>query len=108
MGDLVNFQEFKKKREEAEVIRGIQFEKPERRSACPFCQAPTLVEETGTGTEIHTYCGVDMDAYQKLRTLLDNIVNYFKTSEDGVADDDLIAAFGEGMEEFLKEQEHGS
>jgi hypothetical protein len=99
MGQLIDFQQFKERREAGESTP------PRTEGYCPFCQAPTLIQRTSGDTEIHTYDTEVMEAYSKLKNLMATVVDYFKRQEDGVQDDDLIAAFGEGMEEFLKELE---
>jgi hypothetical protein len=99
MGIIIDFNKFK----EGKIVNSIGFQK--QKAVCPFCQAPTTIELTSTGTPIHTFNGEDMEAYKKLRELVITIVDYFKASKEGLCDDDLVEAFGEGMADFLKEQE---
>jgi hypothetical protein len=101
MGQLIDFQEYK----ERKAVEAIEFVPPRHEGYCPFCQAPTLIKRTAGGTQVHTFDPENMEAYRKLKKLMITIVEYFKNQEDGVQDDDLVAAFGEGMEEFLKELE---
>lgn len=102
MGEVIDFQQYK----EGKVIEQIEFITPKNESYCPHCQAPTLVQRTSGGSEIHTFDPNNMEAYEKVKTLLVRIVTYFKTTDQGVEDADLVEAFGEGMADFLKEMEN--
>lgn len=99
MGEVVDFQTFKDRK----IVDAIEFIPSPNEGWCPFCSAPTLVTRTSGGTEIHTFDPNNMQAYEKLKTLLLTIISYFKDTDQSVSDDDLIEAFGEGMKEFLKE-----
>lgn len=106
MDNVVDFQAFK----ERKIVDAIEFIPPRHEGWCPFCQAPTLIKRTSAGTEVHTFDPTNMEAYDKAKQLLVKIVDYFRSTDEGVSDGDLIEAFGEGMRDFLKEleQERGS
>ncbi len=101
MGSLIDFQKYKNKKEEGEVE--TVFSPPKQEGYCPFCQAPTLIKLTMSGTPLHTFDPNNMESYEKVRNLLSTVVNYFRQQD--VGDEALVEAFGEGMAEFLKELE---
>jgi hypothetical protein len=107
MGEVINFQKWKDKKEDREIVESIGFTAPVEESNCPFCDAPTTVERTGTRSAIHTYSGEDVQVYYKLKALLARVVSYFIDKNDGVTEDDMVAAFGEGMRDFMKELQDG-
>lgn len=105
MGKVIDFQDYKN-RKEAAVVEAVFSPPPIRHEGyCPFCQAPTLIKLTMAGTPIHTFDPNNMEAYEKLRELMTRVTDYFRERDAGVTDEDLIEAFGEGMAEFLKELE---
>ena len=105
MGNLIDFQKYKDRKEAAD-IEAVFSPLPIRHEGyCPFCQAPTLIKLTMAGTPVHTFDPNNMEAYEKLRQLMTSVVDYFRQQNAGVTDDALIEAFGEGMENFLKELE---
>ena len=103
MGEVIDFQKFK----ESRIVKDVGFTLLDKETACPFCTAPTSVEKIMNGTSIHTYNGVDMEKYYRLKELLSSIVERLKSGADAVEDEDIVKAFGEGMREFLKELEDG-
>lgn len=107
MGQVIDFQQFKERKESK--AEEPEFVPPKHEGYCPFCQAPTLIKLTGAGTPIHTFDPNNMEAYEKLRGLMVVVADYFRNQDENVDDDALIEAFGEGMREFLKElnQERG-
>lgn len=108
MDNVVDFVAFKKKKEETGIINGIEFVrcKPQE-SFCTFCQAPTTVEHTSKGTAIHTYTGVDMEEFRKIKDMLTGLIKLLRSQGED-ADKLLIEAFGQGMEDFMKEMDNGS
>ena len=103
MGEVIDFQKYKDDR----TVKDVGFESLKSSETCPFCTAPTTVERTGTGTPIHTFNGVDMETYYKLKALLASIVERLKSGDDAVKNEDIVKAFGEGMRQFLEELENG-
>ena len=101
MDNVIDFQAFK----ERKLVDAVEFVPPRYESWCPFCQAPTTIKKTSYGTDIHTFDPTNMEAYDKIKKLLTVIVDYFHNTDDGVTNDDLVEAFGEGMRDFLKEME---
>lgn len=99
MSNVIDFQAYKEKK----LVEQVEFVPPKYEAYCPNCKAPTIRTRTASGAEIHVFDPNNMKAYEKLKLLLENVVMYFKTTDEGVTDDDLIEAFGEGMAEFLKE-----
>jgi hypothetical protein len=105
MGKLIDFQEYKNRKETADVEAVFSPPPIRHEGYCPFCQAPTLIKLTMAGTPIHTFDPNNMEQYQKLRELMIIVVDYFRQQDADVTDDALIEAFGEGMAEFLRELE---
>lgn len=98
MGEVINFQQFKEKKQ----IDQIEFVSPKYERYCPSCNAPTIMTREGA-REVHKFDPNNMEAYLQMRKVLVKIVDFFKNSDDGVTDDALTEAFGEGMQDFLEE-----
>ena len=90
MGDIIDFIRFKSERKEPTESSG----------RCPHCYAPTSIQRTSAGTEIHTYKGTDMEDYYKVKNFLLEILN--RLLEDNTIED-LEECFGDGLKDFLKE-----
>lgn len=106
MGQLIDFAKFKQerkatsanymKREAAKISGGYH---------CPFCSAPTTVTSTAGGTDIHTYTGIDLAEYNRMKGALAKAI--FAVMLAG-QEPELRASFGEGFDDFLKEIRDGS